>query len=417
MIETLMGTTSATQHPTAIGVILQRCAVGFSLSFAITALVARMLLALAGSRWRRGMRQEHCPKEIVQRHAKRGEIPALGGIAMLIGQLATFGLLMNRECLAGWILAATSLLFGILGIWDDVAKLRSPHRSVGNFRRDLSARSKFRLQVLCTSVLLVPLLAFGGASQRLLKAAKTEVGSNNFDPAKRASIEAPASMRAQCAELTHYSGEIFAPWKRLPLARFQGWWRLPLAGFFIFVVVGSSNAVNLTDGLDGLAGGCGVIASLTLMIGALSCAMAQGASLELNRQVQSAQISIYLASIAGASGGFLLLNLHPARIFMGDGGSLSLGASLGMAALLLRLEWLLVFGAGIFAIETLSVILQVMSFRFRNGKRVLLCSPLHHHFECLGWAETRIARAFWIAAGLLASVGLLLLWHAQSSVM
>lgn len=329
---------------------------------------------------------------------------------MLMGQLGTFIFAMDHRCLAGWMLIATGVVFGVFGFWDDLVKLRKVRLNAPSAVVDVSARTKFRLEVFFTLALIAPLLMSAGP--RFFETGfkgNLHITSDVVD-----AFGGAFSMKDQCATLSHQAKKLFAPWRATPIATCSGWWRWPLAGFFIFIVVGSANAANLTDGLDGLAAGCGGIASLTLWIGAVCCAIPSwAASLHLPGNVFAAQIAIYLAGVAGANGGFLLFNTYPARMFMGDGGSLALGANLGMAAVLLRLEWLLAFGAGVFVIETLSVIVQVASFRLRNGKRVFLCTPLHHHFECLGWKETRISRAMWTLATLLSAIGLLLLWRGR----
>ncbi|HHY91933.1 MAG TPA: phospho-N-acetylmuramoyl-pentapeptide-transferase, partial [Firmicutes bacterium] len=170
-----------------------------------------------------------------------------------------------------------------------------------------------------------------------------------------------------------------------------GWWYIP---FVVFVVVGSANAVNLTDGLDGLAAGTANIAFLAFTFIALS---------------QSPGLAVFTAAFAGACLGFLWFNSYPAQIFMGDTGSLALGAALGATAVLGKAEvWLAVIG-GVFVVETLSVIIQVVYFRLTGG-RIFRMSPLHHHFELGGWPEPVVVRRFWLAETALAILGLAL-WY------
>ena len=176
--------------------------------------------------------------------------------------------------------------------------------------------------------------------------------------------------------------------------------------FIFFVITGSSNAVNLTDGLDGLASGCLVIVAATL--GVFAFVMN---NLELSQYLYlpyiegSGEVGIALAAIVGACLGFLWYNSYPAQIFMGDTGSLSLGGLIGLCALLLKLEILLALVGGVFVIETLSVIIQVMSFK-KLKKRVFLCTPIHHHYEYQGIPETKIVIRFWIINLLLSGIGL-----------
>jgi len=184
---------------------------------------------------------------------------------------------------------------------------------------------------------------------------------------------------------------------------------LGLAGYVLFaavVVVGSSNAVNLTDGLDGLAIGATLIASGTFAILAYIAGNGRAAGYLLVPFVPgTGELAVFCAAIVGASLGFLWFNAHPAEVFMGDTGSLALGAALGTVAILIKQEVLLVFVGGLFVVEAVSVIVQVVSFKTR-GKRVFLMAPIHHHFEKLGWDEAKIITRFWIVAILFAMVAL-----------
>ena len=177
-------------------------------------------------------------------------------------------------------------------------------------------------------------------------------------------------------------------------------------GFLIFVIVGSSNAVNLTDGLDGLAIGLMIIASGAMTVLTYASGHAQFATyLDLVRLPGASELTIFCGAMTGASLGFLWYNAHPAEIFMGDVGSLSLGAALATVAVLIKQEILLIFVGGIFVLEALSVILQVASYKTRR-KRIFKMAPLHHHFEALGWQESKIIVRFWIAGLILALLAL-----------
>ncbi len=176
--------------------------------------------------------------------------------------------------------------------------------------------------------------------------------------------------------------------------------------FVALVVTGASNAVNLADGLDGLA--IGLLVPPAIALGGLAYLSGHAgfaSYLNLPFLEQSGELTVYAAALVGASLGFLWFNAHPAQIFMGDTGSLSLGGSLGLLAVLVKRELLLVIVGGIFVAETLSVMIQVLSFRYR-GRRVFKMAPLHHHFEQLGWPETRVVVRFWILGILLALVTL-----------
>ncbi len=163
-------------------------------------------------------------------------------------------------------------------------------------------------------------------------------------------------------------------------------------------MVGSSNAVNLTDGLDGLAIGCVVVAAGALTVLTYVTSHARfSAYLDLQHLPQVGELTIFCGALVGSSLGFLWYNAHPAEVFMGDVGSLALGGSIGMVAVAIKQEILLFFVGGVFVLEALSVILQVISFRL-TGKRIFRMSPLHHHFELSGWSESKIIVRFWIAA-------------------
>ncbi len=182
-----------------------------------------------------------------------------------------------------------------------------------------------------------------------------------------------------------------------------GWLYLLLAWL---VIVGTSNAVNLTDGLDGLAIGCSIFVSLTFgVIAYLTGHMIFAEYLYLPYIAPSGELTVFCASIMGAGLGFLWFNAHPAEIFMGDTGSLSIGGALGIVALLIKKEFLLVLVGGIFTIEAISVILQVFSFKL-TGKRIFLMAPLHHHFQMKGMVESKIVIRFWIISIILTLAGL-----------
>jgi phospho-N-acetylmuramoyl-pentapeptide-transferase len=169
--------------------------------------------------------------------------------------------------------------------------------------------------------------------------------------------------------------------------------------FAAFVIVGASNAVNLTDGLDGLAIGPVIIAAATYMIFAYVAGHIKIADyLQINYVVGSGEVAILCGTLAGAGMGFLWFNSYPAQIFMGDVGSLSLGAGLGTIAVITKQEILLVLVGGLFVVEALSVIFQVGFFKMTSGRRIFKMAPLHHHFELKGWPEPKVIVRFWIIA-------------------
>jgi phospho-N-acetylmuramoyl-pentapeptide-transferase len=187
-------------------------------------------------------------------------------------------------------------------------------------------------------------------------------------------------------------------------------WTPDLGAFYLpwamLVIVGAANAVNLTDGLDGLAIGSALIASATYAILAYIAGHATVAGyLDVPNVKGSGELAVICGALVGAALGFLWFNCNPAQVFMGDVGSMAIGGALGTVAVVIKQEILLVFVGGLFVVEALSVILQVGSFRLR-GKRVFRMAPLHHHFELGGWPEQKIVIRFWIVAIIFALIGL-----------
>ena len=173
----------------------------------------------------------------------------------------------------------------------------------------------------------------------------------------------------------------------------------PFVIFVMLVLTLTSNAVNLTDGLDGLAIGCTIIAAGALtVLTYVSGHVVFSDYLEIPRMPMVSEVTIFCGSMVGASIGFLWYNAHPAEVFMGDVGSLALGGAIGTVAVIVKQELLLPFIGGVFLLEAASVILQVGSYKLRGGKRIFLMAPLHHHFELLGWSESKVITRFWIMA-------------------
>ena len=194
------------------------------------------------------------------------------------------------------------------------------------------------------------------------------------------------------------------PFLKAPLVDNLGWFAL---AFFALVLVGSSNAVNLTDGLDGLAAGCSAIVASVLGIFSYVSGTPKLANYLLLPLTPGAQeLAVFCGAIIGATTGFLWYNCHPAKVFMGDTGSLALGGAMGTVAICVNQELLLVVAGGIFVMEALSVMLQVASFKLR-GKRIFAMAPIHHHFELMGWSETAVVVRFWILGVFFAALSLL----------
>jgi phospho-N-acetylmuramoyl-pentapeptide-transferase len=197
--------------------------------------------------------------------------------------------------------------------------------------------------------------------------------------------------------------QLQVPFLKEPLIANMGWFAL---FFMLLVIVGSSNAVNLTDGLDGLAAGCVLTVSSVYAIFAYLTGNAKTANYLLLPFIPgAAELTVFCAALAGAALGFLWFNCHPARVFMGDTGSLAIGGALGVVAITVKQELLLALVGGVFVMEAMSVILQIASFKL-TGKRIFAMSPLHHHFELRGWSETTVVVRFWILSIVFALLGL-----------
>jgi phospho-N-acetylmuramoyl-pentapeptide-transferase len=299
-------------------------------------------------------------------HQKKGGTPTMGGVLICISILVPTLLWANLTNPYIWIVMFATIAFGAIGFADDYIKVVK--------KRNLGLRSlqKLLLQFIASGAIAVALVA----------------------------------MRSEHA----YSTRLMVPFiKRFrpdliltPLLAHPHLWPLAFLPFVVFVmlvITGSSNAVNLTDGLDGLAIGCTIIAAGALtVLTYVSGHVVFADYLELQRMPMVSELTIFCGAMVGASIGFLWYNAHPAEVFMGDVGSLALGGVIGTVAVIIKQELLLPFIGGVFVLEILSVILQVGSYKLRNGKRIFRMAPLHHHFELLGWSESKVITRFWIMA-------------------
>src|SRR5882672_1351867 len=307
----------------------------------VYASLTAMFLALVFGPWLiRKLRElqigQYIREEGPQNHQKKAGTPTMGGVLIVLSTLVPTILwadLTNKFVL----LTIFSLLaFAAIGFIDDFAKV-SQKRNLG-----LTAKRKIYFQVFASLIVAIVLLVMATSSA--------------------------------------YSTQFVFPFATA------------------LVIVGSSNAVNLTDGLDGLAIGCTVIAAGAFtVLTYVSSNFRWATYLEIQYIPGVGELTVFCGALVGASLGFLWYNAHPAEIFMGDVGSLSLGGTLGTIAVIIKQEILLFFVGGIFVIEALSVILQVGSFKLR-GKRIFRMAPIHHHFELLGWSESKVIVRFWIAA-------------------
>ncbi len=332
------------------------------------------------------IRTEDCPL-LGELHSKKKDTPTMGGILILFSMLVSMVLWMDLRHVFTLILFVTTIVLGFLGGRDDYLKLKYKNP------KGLSGKKKLLIQ-LTLGALLAAYLLIPSISQAL------QSGDWFTPPVVKEQSE-------QTLTLNEYASRIYFPFYKDPVFIFSGALAVLSALLMIFSVTGASNAVNLTDGLDGLAAGCLIMVGTCLaLIGFISNNVDLARYLNILYIEGSGEIAVYLSAFVGACIGFLWYNGHPAQVFMGDTGSLALGGILGVSAVLLRRELLLGLAGGVFVAEAMSVILQVGSYKLRNKKRVFLCAPLHHHFEYQGWHETKVVVRFWIVALLLSILGI-----------
>jgi len=286
-----------------------------------------------------------------QSHFEKRGTPSMGGILVIGATLIPTLLWGNLRNTYIWLAMFTMFLFGTLGFWDDFLKIKKKKSFGLIFRRKLS------LQIIMSGVIGLILIYLG--------------------------LQGEFSL--------HLSFPFFKEW--IP---YLGWFYLP---WIMFILLGSSNSVNLADGLDGLAIGLTFISASAFS--ALSYVVGRAdwsEFLNIPHVPQAAELTVFVGAMSGACLGFLWYNCYPAQIFMGDVGALSLGGTIGIISILIKQEFLLFMVAGVFIIEALSVLLQVAYFKSTGGKRIFKMAPVHHHFELMGWSEEKIVVRFWIAA-------------------
>ena len=307
-------------------------------------------------------------------HAGKGTTPTMGGLIILASVASSTLLWMRFDSRYVWLALAVTLLMGAIGFLDDFLKLKQKRE--GKHNEGLVERYKLAGQITIGLALGLYLWQFP---------------LNNLPGAS--------------TTLPFYKYVLIVP--TIPLLY------LP---FVTFVMTGTSNAVNLTDGLDGLAAGLMAIAMLTMAMFAYVMGRFDAAEyLQLIYLRGAGELTIFCSAVFGAAIGFLWYNAHPAQVFMGDTGSLALGGALGAVAILLKSEFLVLIVGGVFVAETISVIVQRSVFKYRKRKhgveyakahRVFLRAPIHHHFELKGWPETRVVVRFWILGVLCAFLAL-----------
>lgn len=294
-------------------------------------------------------------RELADLHKQKKNTPTMGGILILTTVTISVLLWCNLANHLVWLVLAVMLFLGFLGFTDDYTKVAKKNS------KGISAREKLIGQFFAGAFVYEFLIYF---------------------------LDKPSAL--------------YVPFFKEPILLHMGLLALP---FFIMVIVGSSNAVNITDGLDGLAIGCTITVTLTYAVFCyLESNYHYATYLFLPISPNAGDLAIYCAAMVGSGMGFLWFNCHPARMFMGDTGSLAIGGTLGVIAICVHQELCLVIAGGVFVMEAMSVVIQVISFK-TTGQRVFKMSPLHHHFELSGWAETTVTVRFWImsvAASILA---------------
>ena len=347
---------------------------------AMAALTAMLISFILGPWLIRRMTQiklgQFIREEGPESHQQKAGTPTMGGILILVAILVPTILWADLSNPYIWIVLFVTAAYGAIGFVDDYRKLIKK-RNLG-----LTAKEKFGMQFAVAllaglAIVYLPQLNNTGAVRLTLPSISTDMMTD--DPT------------------------------RLTLPFVSGW--LITLGilyipFLMVVIVGASNAVNLTDGLDGLAIGSTLIAAVTYTALTYAAGNFRVADyLRIAWVPGAGELAVFCGAMVGASLGFLWFNAHPAQIFMGDVGSLALGGAIGCLAVMIKQEILLVFVGGLFVIEALSVIIQVLSFKI-TGRRIFRMAPLHHHFELSGWNETQVVVRFWIIAVIFALLSL-----------
>ena len=359
------------------------CIMAFSLSIMFGPRVIRRLISLKVGQPIRNAAEVH---KLAELHGGKVGTPTMGGV-LIIGAVLISTLICARPFNPFVAVCACSMgALGLLGFCDDYKKVKEK-KSDG-----VSARTKLFWQLVVALVagaflyFKVEISGYGATPEMIEKLGYTPGYKFGGMPMK--------------------ISEVTFPLFKVPIIDLQ-WMIIP---FFAAIIIGCSNAVNLTDGLDGLASGCTITVSLAygiLVYLAGHHFMAnEYLTIPYNRFV--GELTVFLLALAGAGFGFLWFNCHPAKVFMGDTGSLAIGGAIGTAAICVKQELLLVIIGGVFVMEALSVMLQVGSFKLRK-KRIFAMAPIHHHFELRGWHESQVIIRFWIISIMLALFGLALL--------
>lgn len=352
----------------------------FILTLLVGPRVIRKLISLKVGQPIRTAEEVH---KLAELHGGKVGMPTMGGV-LIIGTVLVSTLLWARPLNPFVALCAcTMAACGLLGMCDDYKKVREKKSGGLSARRKLLWQFLIAMIAACFIYFKPEVSGVGATPQQMADGAGYCLGA------------APLNISAIC----------FPLWKS-PLLDLH-WFAIP---FFAFIIVGCSNAVNLTDGLDGLATGCAISTAISYAVLAYLAHRFYIATeyLVIPHNPYLGELSVFLFALAGACFGFLWFNCHPAKLFMGDTGSLAIGGALSTAAICTKQELMLIIIGGVFVMEAMSVILQVGSFKLRK-KRIFKMSPIHHHFELSGWHENQVITRFWILSIMLALFGLALL--------
>lgn len=319
---------------------------------------------------------------LAELHKQKKETPTMGGLLVIFAVVVSALLWADLSSIYTLLLLGALLVFGTVGAIDDFAKLKSK-----SFK-GLSGKTRLLIQ----SLFALLVIAFFARPSLF-----TSLGFS------LPSIE----LLGRSIEWKTFQASMYIPFITKPVFIAAGLSWILIFFFEWLTIVGAANAVNLTDGLDGLAAGCSVFT-----VGALCLLAFLSNNSNLSNYYSlpyiesSGEIAVCLAALLGACLGFLWFNTYPAQVFMGDTGSLAIGGMLGTAAVSLRREWFLALIGAVFVVETFSVIIQVISFR-HSGKRIFRCAPIHHHFEYAGLHEAKVVMRFWIVSLIFAAVGII----------
>jgi phospho-N-acetylmuramoyl-pentapeptide-transferase len=280
----------------------------------------------------------------------------MGGVLIILSVVVSTVLWQDISSRYTWIVLLSLIAFGLIGFFDDFLKVTRKSS------KGMQAGLKFSGQILLSAGIVLYLFFAGDNTTTFL----------------------------------------YLPFIKFPVLNLQA----TFIPFAVILLVGTSNAVNLTDGLDGLATGLLIFVGITFALLSYLTGRADYAEyLNVPFIEGSGELTVICLALVGACVGFLWYNSHPAEVFMGDTGSLSLGGAIGVVALIIKKELLLIIVGGVFVLEALSVIIQVLSFKV-TGRRVFRMAPLHHHFEILGWAESKVVVRFWILGGMFSIIAL-----------